>query len=87
MRCVLRDREGRFHARQSTVLGCLYVGLVLGLSLLDAFGGAVIKWVGAFVAAATPIVSVFTALLWCSAVWSLAHGRPGRMPLIGHWVE
>lgn len=82
-----RDRQLRFHVRQSICFGSLYVGILMGFSLLDAVGGAFFRWAGAFVAAAAPVVGVFTTMLWGVTVVRVLRGHHGRIPVISTWAD
>lgn len=86
--CIARrNRRIRFHAWQSVLLGGSYIGVLMGLSVLDAVGGALFRWAGAFVAAAAPVVGAFVTMVWVVVIVQIMRGHEGRIPLIGGWAE
>lgn len=82
-----RDPQLRFHVRQSIYFGSVYVGILMALSLLDAVGGAFLRWAGAFVAAAAPMVGVFTTMIWGVTVVQVLRGHHGRIPVVSAWAD
>ncbi|MBI2346003.1 MAG: hypothetical protein HYV03_03800 [Deltaproteobacteria bacterium] len=85
--CCAKRPELKFHARQSVCLGLCYIGVLCGLSFLDAVGGAFFRWAGAVVAAVAPVVGLFGILIWGVVVVQLLRGRQARIPVIGRWAE
>lgn len=77
----------RFHAWQSTWLGGLYAVVLLALSVLDAVGGAVFRWAGAFVAAAAPMVGLFVMMVWVVVIIQLLRGHEGHIPFVAPRAE